>query len=122
MNFYSDIEGSLDLKGTWVFIWLTVFNPWTYTQIHTPPWYMGGGGRLNGTPPQSFDMLHDFETILPSLENLWSSWQDEVYFMGGDAAEDLWRHQQWSPSWIYQELEIRLKPGEMVIFCALYEK
>ena len=46
---------------------------------------MGGGG-LDGTPPRSFDMLHDFETILPSLENLWSSWQDEVCFMGGGAA------------------------------------
>ena len=26
------------------------------------------------------------------------------------------------PLGFYQELEIRLKPGEMVIFCALHEK
>ena len=41
-----------------------------------------------------FDMLQCFETILPSVESLWSSVQDKVYFMGGDAAGDLWRHQQ----------------------------
>ena len=89
MNFYSDVEGSLDLKRTSVFIWLTVFNPWTYTQIHTPTVVHGGWEGLDGTPPRSFDMLHDFETILPSSENLWSSWQDEVYFMGGGAAGGL---------------------------------
>ena len=26
------------------------------------------------------------ETILPSVESLWSSLQDEVYFMGGNTA------------------------------------
>ena len=31
-------------------------------------------------------MLQYFETILPSVESLWSSLQDEVYFMGGGAA------------------------------------
>ena len=41
----------------------------------------GGGGV-----PRIFDMLQYFETILPSVESLWSSQHDEVYFMGsGDA-------------------------------------
>ena len=57
--------------------------------------------------------------ILPSVESLWSPLQDKVYFVGGDAAGGLWRQQQWSPSWIYQELEIKLKPREMVIFLCL---
>ena len=30
-------------------------------------------------------MLQYFETILPSVESLWSSQQDEGYFMGGGA-------------------------------------
>ena len=33
------------------------------------------------------------------MESLWSSLQDEVYFMGGGAAGGLWRNQQWTPSW-----------------------
>ena len=35
-------------------------------------------------------MLQYFET---KVESFWSSQQDEVYFMGGGAAEGLWRHQ-----------------------------
>ena len=34
------------------------------------------------------------------MESLWSSLQDEVYFMNGGVAARLWRHQTWSPSWI----------------------
>ena len=44
-------------------------------------------------------MLQYFEIILPSVESLSSSLQDEVYFMGGGAPGKLWRHQTWSPSW-----------------------
>ena len=36
--------------------------------------------------PWVFDMLQYFETILPSVKGLWSSLQDEVYFMGGGPA------------------------------------
>ena len=72
-----------------------------------PPWYEGGGGRVDGTLPQRFwyvavfhfDMLQYFKTILHLVERLWSSQQDEVYFMGGGAAGGLWHRQQWSPSW-----------------------
>ena len=47
-------------------------------------WYKrgGGGGSV-------FDMLQYFETILPLVESLLSSYQDEVYFMGGGAAGGL---------------------------------
>ena len=55
------------------------FNPWTYTQIHTPTMVQGG---LMEPLPKVFDMLLYFETILPFL-------QDEVYFMGGGAAGGL---------------------------------
>ena len=52
-----------------------------------------GGGGLMDPAPWVFDMLQFFETILPSVESLWSSLQVEVYFMSGDAAGGLWRHQ-----------------------------
>ena len=54
--------------------------------------------------------------------------------MGGGAGGGLRRHQQWSPSWPpswilpkirnqkEKKIEIRLKPREMVIFCALHEQ
>ena len=52
-------------------------------QIHIPTVVQGGwmDPRL-----RVFDMLQYFETILPSEESLWSSLQDEVYFMGGGTA------------------------------------
>ena len=59
-------------------------------QIHTSSVVQG---RVDGPPPpppppppRVIDMLQYFETILPSVESLWSSLQDEVYFMGGGAA------------------------------------
>ena len=39
--------------------------------------------------PGVFDMLQYFEMILPLVESLWSSQQDEVHFMGGGAAGGL---------------------------------
>ena len=63
----------------------------TLSDVHTPTVVQGG---LMEPLPRIFDMLQYFETILPSMESLWSSQQDEVYFMGGGAAEDLWSHQQ----------------------------
>ena len=40
-------------------------------------------------PLGGVDILEYCEKILPLVENLWSSLQDEVYFMGGGAAGDL---------------------------------
>ena len=54
-------------------------------------------------------MLQYFETILPLVESLWSSSQDEVNFMGGGAVGGLWRHQQWSPSWILPRVRYQVK-------------
>ena len=51
-------------------------------QIHTPTVVQRGGWM---DPPWVFDMFQYFETILPSVESLWYSLQDEVYFMGGGA-------------------------------------
>ena len=48
-----------------------------------------GGGGMDPPSPWVFDKLQYFETILPSVEHLWSSLQDEVYFMGGGAAGGL---------------------------------
>ena len=60
-------------------------------------------------PPKFLKMLQYFETILTLVESLWSSQQNEVYFMGGGAAGGLWRHQQWSPSWILQKIKNKWK-------------
>ena len=62
-------------------------------QIHTPTVVQEG---VDGPspPPRVFDVLQYFETILPLVESLWSSLQDEIYFMGSGAAGGLWRHQQ----------------------------
>ena len=56
-----------------------------------PRWYRrGGGGGWMGPPlGGGVDMLEYCEKILPLVENLWSSLQDEVYFMCGGAAGDL---------------------------------
>ena len=52
-------------------------------QINTSTVEQGGGWTPS---PQSFHTLQYFETILPSEERLWSSLQDEAYFMGGGTA------------------------------------
>ena len=85
--------------------WISLINPRTHTQIqiHSRGW----------NPPRVFDILQYFEMILPSVESLWSSQQDEVYFMSGGAAGGLWRNQQWSrswpPSWISQRIRNQVK-------------
>ena len=56
-----------------------------------------------------FDLLQYFETILPSVESLWSSQQDEVYFIGGGAIEGLWRHQQCPRSWVLTRIRNQVK-------------
>ena len=72
--------------------------------------------------PRVFDILQYLETILPSEESLGSSQKDEVCFMDGGAGMEacdvtndgrhLGRHLRF-----YQELEIRLKPRGMELFC-----
>ena len=59
--------------------------------------------------PGVCDMLQYFETMFSLVESLWPSYQDEVYFMGGNAAGGLWRHQQWSPSWILPRIGNQVK-------------
>ena len=44
--------------------------------------------------PRVLDMLEYFETILPSMESLSSSQQDQLYLTGGGAGGGLCRHQQ----------------------------
>ena len=66
-------------------------NPRTYMQIHNPTVVQGGGGRgVDEIPLTVFDIWQYFETILPSVESLWSFLQNEVYFIGGGAAGNLW--------------------------------
>ena len=64
---------------------------------------MAGGGGLMEALPRIFDMLQYFETILPSVESLSSSQQDEDAMSGG-AVGGLWRQQQWSP--LYAILDV----------------
>ena len=54
------------------------------------------------------------ETILASVEKLWYSQQDEVYFIGGGTAGDLWGHQTWSPSSILPRIRNQVKTVEIV--------
>ena len=61
-------------------------------QIRTPTVVQEGVDRPS--LPRVFDVLQYFETILPLVESLWSSLQDEIYIMGSGAAGGLWRHQQ----------------------------
>ena len=48
-------------------------NPRTYTQSHTPTVVQGRGWLTPPPPLWVFDTLQYFETILPSVESLWSS-------------------------------------------------
>ena len=77
----------------------------------------GGGGGLDGTPPWGgVDILEYCEKILPLVENLWSSLQDEVYFMGGGAAGDLD-----TPSSISPRIRNQVKTARNGNFCSLHE-
>ena len=72
--------------------------------------------------PGVFDMLQYFETILPLVESLWMRYILWVVALlkACDVTSNgrhLGRHLG-----LCQGLEIRLKPREMVIFCALHEK
>ena len=94
-----------------------------YMQIHTRTVVQGGGGVLmDGTLPTVFEMLQYFETILTSVESLWSSMQDEVYLTGGGTAGDLWRHQKWSPSWILLRIRNQVKTAKNGDFLCLWWK
>ena len=86
-----------------------------------PPCYKGRGEVWMKPLPKVFDMLQHFETILPSLESLWSSLQDEVYFMGCGAAGGLWRHQQWSSPWILPRIRNQVKTSRNAHFCVWHE-
>ena len=95
-------------------------NPRTYTQSHTPTVVQGELMEFPPPPlPWVFDMLQYYETILPSVESLWSSPQDEVYFMGGGAAGGLWRHLTWSPPWILWRIRNQVKTVRIKNFLLL---
>ena len=81
-------------------------NPRTYTRSHTPNAVQE---EVDGNPPWVCDMLQYFETILPSVERLWSSLQDKEYYMDGGAAGGLWQHQTLSPSWILSRIKNKVK-------------
>lgn len=55
-----------------------------YTEIHTPTVVQGEGGLMQPLF-RVFEVLQSFETFLPSVEGLWSSQQDVVYFIGDGA-------------------------------------
>ena len=42
--------------------------------------------------------------------------------MGGGATGALWRHQQWSPSWILPRIRNQVKTAGNSFFFALHEK
>ena len=104
-------------------------NPRTNKQIHTPTVVQEAGeGGLMEPLPGVFNMLQHIETILLLVESLCRDLLNKMKYI-------LWvvalleacdvtnngRHLGCHLGF-YQELEIRLKPREMVIFCALHEK
>ena len=88
------------------------------------PWYKGRGGGGNGTPPQRFWYVAVFRKDFAFSGK--PSQQDEVILWvvrlleacdNTNNSRHLGRHLRF-----YQELKIRLKPREIVIFCALHMK
>ena len=98
-------------------LWST--NPRTYTQIHTPPWYKG----------QLTEPLLEFLICCSILKRFCLQWK--AFDLVNKVRYILWvvalleayditnrgRHLGF-----YQELEIRLKQQEMVIFCTWHIK
>ena len=70
MNFYSNTEGSLDLKRSYVFTLLTVLTLGRTRKFIPPPWYRVGGGGWMEPLPGVFYMLLYFGKILLSMEGL----------------------------------------------------
>ena len=77
------------------------------------PWDKWWGEADGPPPPQGFWSVAVFRKDFPSVEILWFSPQNLVYFMGGGAAGDLWRHQTWSPSpplsWILSRIRDQVR-------------
>ena len=63
--------------------------PHRATGAHRVTGAEGGRGWWGNRCPRGFDTLQYFETILPLVESLRCSQQDEVYFMGGGAGGGL---------------------------------
>ena len=83
----------------------TFFNPRTYMQIHTPTEVQGGGGGGGDgfyLKWKAFDILYKMKYIL---------WV--VALLGACDVTNNVRHLGF-----HQEIEIRLKPREMMTFCA----
>ena len=112
--------------STWLFYFSIVFKGFILILGRTrkflpPPWHKGGGGGWMESLSWVFDMLQYFETILPLVESLWSSQQDCRYISWVVAlleACDVTNNGLHLGCHLgfYQELEIRLKPREIVIF------
>ena len=69
MNFYSNTEGSLDLKRSYVFTLLTVLTLGRTRKFIPPPWYRVGGGWMEPLPGVFYMLLY-FGKILLSMEGL----------------------------------------------------
>ena len=76
-------RNGVSFNDLWRVLWLRngQLNPRTCTKIHIPTVVQEGG--LMEPLPRVFHMLQYFETILPSVESLRSSQQDEVYYFYG---------------------------------------
>ena len=91
-------------------------NPRTYTQIETPTWYKGGGWTLLefliccSISKRFYLQWKAFDFLNKMRYNLWVVALLEACDVTNNG-RNLGRHLEF-----YQELEIRLKPQEMVIF------
>ena len=66
-------------------------------KIHTPTMVQEGGGGGAGEPPKSFWYVTVF--------------RNDFTFSKKMAKNGVWRHQQWSPSWILPRIRNQVKTG-----------
>ena len=83
-------------------------------QIHTST--LVQGELMESPPPWSFLFVAVFRNAFDLVYKM------KVYFMGGGAAGGLWRHQQWSPSWILPRIRNQVKTARNGDFFVLEMK
>lgn len=82
----------------------TTLNPRRYKQRHSPPPHRGKrDGEIDLTSP-GFSLCYNTSNVSHLLESLWCTLQAEVYLISCDAAEYLWDHPIWPPSWILPKI------------------
>ena len=75
----------------------------------------GGGGGVDATPLGFLLCCNSLKLFYLLIESLWRALQDRVDIMGCSAAEGLWRHPRWPPSWILPKTRNYQKTDEICV-------